>query len=80
MFSGDAFITQFNEVHLTNCTLKERNTIDSVNIEFKIEWTTEEAYQAYLNDPVLKEYWAARDEYNEIMGIIAHDSVIERTA
>ena len=79
VFPGDAFMTQFNAVHLTNCTLKERTDIDPLNIEFKIEWVSDEAYQAYLDDPILKEYWAARDEYNQVVGITPQDSVIVRT-
>lgn len=79
VFPGDAFISQFNDVHLTNCMLKERNIIDPLNIEFKLEWASDEAYQAYLDDPILKEFWKARDEYNQVVGIVAQDSVIERT-
>jgi hypothetical protein len=76
---GDDFRVRFHDIYSEHCIEKHRIQIDEYNIKYVTIWTTEEAYQAFLADPIFKEYWATRDEYNQIMGIIAHDSVIERT-
>ena len=79
IFPGDAFLAQFNNVHLVNCISRERTTIDDLTVKFSIEWNSDESYQAYLQDSILREYWANRDEYNDAVGILPQEPIIEHT-
>jgi hypothetical protein len=77
VLDSDEYFEQFITVHLVNCISNEKREIDSLRMEFIVEWTSEEACQAYWNDPILKKYWLLRDVYNEAVGIIPQDTVIE---
>jgi hypothetical protein len=59
--------------------MNEKFEIDNLHMKFVSEWTSNEACQAYLEDPILIDYWKTRDEYNLIVGIVAQDRVTEHT-
>jgi len=76
VLSGEEYANQFAAVHAANCVSITKELVDNLNIKFTSEWVSNEAYQAYIQDPILKKFWDSRDEYNTIMEIVAHATEI----
>ena len=78
VLDGSEFLDRF-KIYEINCTLNEKINIDELHIKFTSQWNSDEACQEYLNDPILKNYWQNRDEYNQIVGITSEDRIVEYT-
>jgi quinol monooxygenase YgiN len=79
VLDSSEFLGQFHKIHAIHCTMNERIDIDELHIMFISQWESDEACQAYLDDPILNSYWQIRDDYNEIAGITSEERVVERT-
>jgi len=71
------YFDQFYKIHAINCISNDKRFIDNLHMEYMSEWNSYESCQAYWNDPILKEYWSQRDDYNQAVGIIPQDTVVE---
>jgi hypothetical protein len=72
-----SFMEQFDKTHAENCISNDLINIDPLNIKIVKVWVSDEACQAYQKDSVVVEFCNSRDEYNNVMGIVAHATVKE---
>jgi len=77
----DIYTTEFKDhvrATYTDNIISQTNTMspDELTLTFQSTWTTLEAYQTYVNDPICQATWARRDQHNEIYGIITSPVVI----
>jgi len=80
----EIYTTEFKDhvaATYSSSIISQTNTIslDELTLTFTGIWTTLEAYQAYVNDPICQAAWERRNQHNEIYGITTSSAVITET-
>jgi quinol monooxygenase YgiN len=72
-----SIMTQYSQ----NGKLLYHNTmVGDSNLQFihNSMWKDQAAYDEYMSNPILQEFWAARDLYNESVGITVSDTTLRQ--